>query len=174
MEDKEVWKDIIGYEGRYQVSTFGNVKSLDRLVKNYIATGKELKKIDSHGYLAVSLSCFGKIKTISVHRLVAIAFIENRENKKEVNHINGIKTDNRIENLEWVTAKENSQHAYKIGLNKVYGENLERRKRKVLHTEYGIFYDSVKEAAESTNYCRGALASALRGVKRNKTNLKYI
>jgi hypothetical protein len=109
----EVFKTIKGFEN-YEISNLGNVKSL-----NYNRTKKEklLKKCnDSDGYEVVILcNKLGK-KTLKVHRLVALHFIDNEDNKKEVNHINGIKTDNRIENLEWCTASENQIHAYKIGL----------------------------------------------------------
>lgn len=104
----EIWKDIIGYEGRYQVSNLGRVKSL-----NYNNTNKEkiLKpKKESNGYLRVNLSKNGKAKMHSVHRLVAIAYIPNPENKETVNHKNENKEDNRVENLEWMTSYENNRY----------------------------------------------------------------
>ena len=100
----EIWKDIKEYEGLYQVSNMGRVKSL-----NYNRSGKEkiMKQSFDKGYLRVGLTKNRKIKTIKVHRLVAIAFIPNVENKPEVDHINTIKTDNRVENLRFVTGIEN-------------------------------------------------------------------
>jgi hypothetical protein len=111
----EIWKDIKGYEGRYEISNLGNVRSI-RLTKSVI-----LKASDrGNGYLAVSL-CMNNIKTTkNIHSLIAQAFIPNISNKREINHINGIKTDNRIENLEWCTSSENSKHAYQIGLQRPY------------------------------------------------------
>lgn len=116
---EEIWKDIEGYGGYYQVSTLGRVRSIDRVVKgkngrDYTKKGKILKPFNFGGYLNVGL--FGTLSkpTQAVHRLVAFAFIPNPENKPCVNHINGVKTDNRLENLEWVTNYENSQHAINV------------------------------------------------------------
>lgn len=120
----EIWKDMDGYEGCYQISNLLRFKSLDRYVvcnKNIptkIVRGRILKSfLDTCGYPRVHLSKNGVRKQESVHRLVALHFIPNPENKKEVNHKNGIKTDNRIENLEWVTHSENAIHAFSTGLN---------------------------------------------------------
>lgn len=109
----EIWKDIVAYEGMYQVSDLGRVKSLKfsklRLLKN---------SFDKDGYLLVSLYKNGKQKTITTHRLVAQSFIYNKDKKPQVNHINGIKDDNRVQNLEWNTSLENIRHSYKNGLKK--------------------------------------------------------
>lgn len=127
---EEIWKDIEGYEGLYQVSNLGRVKSLSRVVvrsstRKYISNEKLLKLCsDKAGYMIVCLSKEGTHQTLKVHRLVANAFIPNPNEKKEVNHINGIKWDNRLENLEWNTTSENQKHAYSIGLNK--GANGQR------------------------------------------------
>ena len=115
----EIWKDIKGYEGLYQVSNMGRVKGIERYVKtkNGIVRHKK-EKILKQGIssrlqrksLTVILSREGVQKTFSVHRLIAIAFIPNPENKPQVNHINENPLDNRLTNLEWVTAKENANH----------------------------------------------------------------
>lgn len=120
---EEIWKDIKGYEGLYQVSNFGNVKSLDRYIinkngdKQYFP-GKYLTQGVSDNYLKVTLSKSNKQRTFRVHILVARAFIPNPENKPEVNHIDGNKKNNKVNNLEWNTRSENELHAYKNGLAK--------------------------------------------------------
>ena len=109
---EEVWRDVKGYEGLYQVSNMGLVKSLERK-NNYGRTVKEriLKPaFDGWGYLVVTLCAGGKRKNLMVHRLVCEAFNDNRDEKPEVNHINENKTDNRACNLEWSTRKENCNH----------------------------------------------------------------
>ena len=117
MDNSEVWLDIKGYEGYYQVSNFGRVKSLARVVecrKDVFVNKKEKFLSDwdcGKGYRKVKLSKDAIEKSIRVHRLVVETFLDNPEAKSEVNHINGIKNDNRIENLEWCTSSENTKHA---------------------------------------------------------------
>ena len=105
---KEEWKDIENYKGLYQVSNFGNVRNHN----------KKISQFNSKGYLCVSLYKNNQKKNLRVHRLVAQAFLENKYNKREVNHIDGNKHNNCLSNLEWVTSKENKEHAVEIGLNK--------------------------------------------------------
>ena len=110
----EEWRDVVGYEGLYQVSSEGRVKSLERKFINKIGRERYVKECflkpgaDRGGYLRVGLCDGEKRKTFKVHRLVCEAFHENPDNKPQVNHINEIKTDNRASNLEWATARENS------------------------------------------------------------------
>jgi hypothetical protein len=124
MEEIEQWKDIIEYELHYKISSFGNVKSLDRISKrkyngDKFTHGINLKPIvTKKGYLRVDLQKDSYRKSHSIHRLVAMAFIKNPENKPQVNHKDGDKTNNHKNNLEWNTNKENQIHAYKTGLNK--------------------------------------------------------
>ena len=104
---QEIWKDIEGYEGYYQVSDMGNVRSVDRYVSHthsnrLFCPGCLIKtKITKKGYEFVNLTRNGKHRTFQVHRLVALAFIPNDKGLPEINHINCIRNDNRAENLEW-------------------------------------------------------------------------
>ena len=117
----EVWKDIKYYEGIYQVSNFGNVKSLG----NSFSRKERFLKLSpqSKGYLTVVLQKNATRKMVLTHRLVAEHFIYNTESKRQVNHINGDKTDNIVENLEWVSHRENLDHAIKNNLTLKGEEN---------------------------------------------------
>lgn len=116
---EELWKDIKGYENFYQVSNLGRIKSLTGFNRGgYYKRDKILNQyITTTGYKRVDLTSNKKTKMYKVHRLIAQAFIPNSQHKKQINHINGNKLDNRIENLEWCTARENIIHAYDTGLN---------------------------------------------------------
>lgn len=121
----EIWKDIPGYEGLYKVSSFGRIKSLARKTgKNLHSYPEKLMSpvITVLGYTKITLSNNGKIKHTSVHRIVAITFIPNPENKKTVNHKDGNKQNNCVKNLEWATYVEQMYHADNTGLRKVRGE----------------------------------------------------
>lgn len=151
---EEIWKDIEGWQGYYQVSDLGRVRSLERFntltrngttFKSFIE-GKILKiSNDKVGYKIISLESSQKKfkKTYKIHRLVSIHFIPNPENKPMVNHINGIKSDNRAENLEWATAKENCVHAHENNLvESSKGEhhyNSKLTEEIVLKIKYGKF-----------------------------------
>ncbi|MFJ5713154.1 NUMOD4 motif-containing HNH endonuclease [Neobacillus sp. NPDC093127] len=124
------WKDIVGYEGLYQVSNQGDVKGLDRKgVDGRDLKGKVLKpKMNTCGYLQVNL-CKNRIKKfLYVHRLVAKAFLNNPNGFSQVNHIDGVKTNNNLENLEWVSPTTNLKHAFSIGLKSNSGESHSQSK----------------------------------------------
>lgn len=118
----EVWKDIPHYEGLYQVSNIGRVKALPRVRENH-THGRWIQpeqimatRLNKDGYEFLCLTGRnGKRKAERVHRLVALAFIPNPDNKPEVNHINCVRDDNRVENLEWVTREENNSYTSKCG-----------------------------------------------------------
>lgn len=135
---KEVWKHVFGFKGKYVISNKGRVKSLARIIRRYNAMSgcydkypvkEKILKQRVYEYPKVYLSGGDKSRPYSVHRLMAEAFIPNPENKPEINHKNGIKTDNRISNLEWCTTAENRRHAVANGLiNAPSGENHWRNK----------------------------------------------
>ena len=181
----EIWKDIQGYEGLYQVSNFGRIKSvgrfIDRLVTgNYWQEERILKPHKTkYGYLMVELRNHKKPKNFLIHRLVAIAFITNPENKPEVDHINANKTDNNVNNLRWVTAKENVRNplnmVHLIGKNhpmfgkkhseetknKMRGKNNPRA-RKVRNIETKEIFDTVTEAEKKYNLSKGCIKCAIK------------
>lgn len=121
-------KDVIGYEGLYIIDNLGNVVSLPkvqglRMHNKYKVLSQKMNK---YGYLEVALSKDGDIRTFLLHRLLAIHFIPNPKNLPQVNHINGIKNDNRLENLEWVTKRENTIHAFNHNLSNFKNDALGR------------------------------------------------
>lgn len=158
---KEIWRDIKGYEGKYQVSNLGNIKSLD-----YKRTGEEqlIKQCkDRYGYPVVLLYKNGNRKQYSVHRLVAFAFIPNPLNKPQVNHMNRNKSDNNIKNLEWCSNLENMQHAIKTGINKY--------KRKIIQYDKSMNsikeWDSIVEASNELNMTRANIIQCCRGKQKS-------
>jgi hypothetical protein len=131
----EIWKEVKGFENEYEVSNLGNLRSKDRFVKHYIEGANRFYKgqskkirLGKDGYYRCNLKKDSNRFNFRVHRLVAEAFIENKELKNYVNHINGIKTDNRVENLEWCSASENVIHAVEIGLIKTKINDIEALK----------------------------------------------
>ena len=155
---EEIWKDVDGFEKLYQVSNFGRIKSLSRIVNTSYGETRRIKERilkphkDKDGYLIVTFSINGIHTTHKIHRLVAQAFIPNPDNKPTVNHINGIKTKNNVENLEWATDLEQTLHkANVLGYDITPSKKCrEVWKRKVIRGD-GMVYDSIKEAALNNN-----------------------
>ena len=183
MEEK--WKDVKGFEGLYKISSSGKVYSYRS--KSHLATWK-----DKDGYLRCGLSNNGKKFQFSVHRLIAMTFLENSENKPQINDKNGIRNDNRVENLEWVTALENQRHKFNvlgyfpskeciqkmIEGAKRYANNPEEKKKrakkmretfskKIIDITTGIIYNSQHEASEKLNCSQGLISLVCSGIRSN-------
>lgn len=147
----EIWKDIKGYEGKYQVSSLGRIKSLYRWNGKAFYSREHIIKsyINKNGYVYIALMKNNKNKNCRLHRLVAEAFIPNPENKLQINHIDGNKQNNRVDNLEWCTASENIQHAYDNNLN-----NNDKQKIKIAQYDMNgnllNVYQSLIEASNKT------------------------
>ena len=147
--------------GNYLVYQDGRVYSINRNIFLKPA-------YDERGYLRIGLSNNGVSKTYKLHRLVAEMFIPKIQGKTQVNHINGIKDDNRVENLKWCNNSENQKHAWDNGLNK------SSYKKIVLDTNTGVFYESATELAKVLGMNRITLMGRLNGSKRPMNNYKYV
>ena len=136
-DEVEIWKDIENYEGLYQVSNFGRVRSLDRVVRRNkgfgLCKGRVLKPRLPAGYCQVSLCKQNNVSQFLVHRLVAEAFVPNPDNLPQVNHKDEVKTNNRADNLEWCTPEYNCNYG---NHNKKLSEALTGKKRKPLSEEH--------------------------------------
>jgi hypothetical protein len=178
----EIWKDVKGCEGYYQVSNEGRVRSLDRvdtklnpLTGTYsIRKGQIRKQILSNNYLSVNLCINDKRKFVRVHRMVIEAFLPNIDNKPQINHINGMKLDNRLCNLEYCTASENLLHAHKTGLATAVN------KKKITCIDTQQVFESSFKAAEWLNLTKfnntkviKRVANTLRICANGKTKIAY-
>lgn len=153
MQMQEVWRDIKGYENLYQISNFGNVKSIRR---NMVM--KQSKNV--WGYPTVSLYKDKNEKRYAIHRLVGLNFIENPLNKPEINHIDGNKENNRVENLEWCTRSENMKHSFANGLEKpvyMYGEDNVRSKAMKQYTLDGKYVQTFESGGIASRYLKDKL-----------------
>jgi hypothetical protein len=185
---EEVWKDIEGYEGLYQASTHGRIRSVNRIIyttdnKIREQPGKILSPgKNNRGYYNVVLYKNKKAKTIFIHRLIATTFIENTYNKVWINHIDGVKANNKISNLEFSTISENIKHAFKNGLNKPNRAMVGRFGRlspvsRSIHQfsisgEYIASYESITEAMIINGFKGHGISDSAKGKK--KTSNGYI
>jgi hypothetical protein len=161
----EVWLPVVGYEQYYLISDHGRLFSL---IQN-----RPLKTTANvRGYIGTSLNIIKTRKSAMVHRLVAIAFIPNPDNKKEVNHIDGNKLNNHISNLEWVTPKENVEHMWRTGLN-----SLEKMRKAIdasklvrgmiiLDSQTGVYYDTIIQASKWNDISKKRIARMIKKRKR--------
>ena len=183
--ETEEWRDVKDYEGLYQVSNFGRVRSLDREYVNSLGVKKYLKsrvfKLEyknSDGYINSTLRKDGTSRTVRVHRLVAEAFLPNPENKPQVNHKNSVRHDNSVGNLEWCTVSENMKHRFLVGNMKGKGGKSNPRSLPVINCR-GEIFDTMKEAAEKYRtkvcsigrVCRGERSTS--GKYANGTRIKW-
>lgn len=165
---KEIWKTIQDTNGKYFVSNFGNVKSIRKHLK---------KCLNGFGYLVVNIRYDGKTKTRKVHQLVGEAFL-SKEDGLVINHIDGRKINNCVDNLGYCTQSENLKHSYSIGLSKPV-INIEGRNgfsKNVIDKKTGIIYDSLTQVVrlKIVDYSYTALRAMISGQNHNKTSLNYI
>lgn len=182
----EKFIDITGFEGRYQVSNVGNIKSLERLATGGCGNRYRPERIlvngtNRHGYKTIGLWNNGKYTTKTIHRIVAIAFITNPENKRTVNHIDGVRTNNNVINLEWATDSENQKHAYEK-LNRVptflgrFGKDHVSSKPIIQTTKSGEYvaeFDSQLEAKKETGINNGSISDCCKGVRQSAGGYKW-
>lgn len=176
----EKWEKIKGFEGLYEISNLGRVKSVERLVYyNHSKTNNRHYKRNKEkilcpkivrGYNTVILSNLDIRKNMRICRLVAIHFIDNPYGKLQVNHKDGNKKNDNLDNLEWVTPSENMQHAKISGLWK---HNSTKICKKVICTKTGKVYKSIKEFAIEKNIDQSNITRALNGTYRNNHNVAY-
>ena len=175
---QEIWKDVVGYEGLYEVSNLGRIRSLDRVVAHHTAgtavrKGKMRCLSFDGNYLNVSLSRDGKTVTRRVHRVVAEAFIPNPNNYSDVDHIDCNKLNNHIDNLRWCTSADNTKYAWENGLIHqvpyrerpldVQEKQAAANRRAVIRSD-GKWYKSTTDAAKDLGVSRGAVSHVLRGL----------
>ena len=179
----EEWRDVVGWEGLYQVSNLGRVKSLPRCIEHkdgreFFYPSKVIKnqKIGT-GYRSVVLHRANIKNQYDVHRLVAETFIPNPNNLSDVNHKDGCKTNNILSNLEWCSRSDNLKHAYKNGLNRVHiDEAIKERSRPVIqHAPSGEIiaeYASARKAAKASGYNQGQISQYCRSENKKYNTYK--
>lgn len=189
--DNEIWKDIEDFEGMYQVSNKGRVKSLDRTVKQR-TNSTQVKKsrfivgsMNQKGYPLTGLTKNNIKSSFATHRLVAETFIENPESKETVNHIDGVKTNNNVDNLEWNTYKENIAHSWEIGNHSLRPDHMDfmsknsiiKNSKKVgRYTKDNVYIDSfnsIREGAEHVGINYRGVSACVNGTQLTSGGFKW-
>lgn len=172
---QEIWKSLKGVVecgDHYEVSNLGRVRSVDFIDKRgYKRKGKIMSQANHYkGYKIVSLTYMGKRKTYKIHRLVALAFIPNPENKPEVNHKDGVKHNNYVENLEWVTTSENAKHIHENELHG--GDKLTEKDKNWIRSNYTPYKSkyTYKTLAEKFNVSITTIYYVIHGRKSRSEN----
>ena len=182
---KEIWLEIPGTNGDYLASNFGRIKSVERHyihpIRGKVFVEEKIlsQMLTNYGYLRCQLS-INRVKVkYFVHRLIALAFHENKTKKPCVNHKNGIKTDNRPENLEWVTYSENNFHSYrelgKVGAKAFLGKsgNKHHASKKIYCVTLGIMYESARIAEKELGISQGSISHVCNGKRDNAEGLYF-
>ena len=169
----EEWREIEGYEGLYMVSNYGEVKGKDRFdSRGHFRKSLILKPTkNTSGYLRVTLNKLGHGKNVEIHKIVANAFIPNEDKKEEIDHIDGMRTNNRVDNLQWVTRKENQNNPITkkrrvLRMTGKVGKNSSAKKP-VVCTETGEFFWGGCEAERITGISNACISMACRGVTKS-------
>lgn len=181
----EIWRDVPGWEGMYQVSTFGRVKTMERMIKsncnNFRISEERIKEVElrKDGYTATLFCRNSKVTQYKIHRLVGIAFMPNPENKRDINHISGVRSENRLENLEWATRSENKLHGFRIGMTKptclgIFGKDHHLSKPVLkIDIETGNIierYDGLMDASRKTCLGFREISACARGKRQSYNN----
>lgn len=180
---EEIWKQVLGYEDIYEISNKGRLRRVKTKKGHSSGTIKRPFK-GTNGYMNVNMYMDNKHSNALVHRLVAIAFVPNPDNKPQVNHIDGNKLNNVAENLEWVTPKENIAHARKNGLLKESDEHIlslrigalkanKKRSKRVIRSD-GKVFESISDASRAVGVCRKSITESIKhGFKAGGYNYEF-
>lgn len=159
---EEKWRDVLGFEELYQVSSFGNVRTIKK------GEAEMSQQENRNGYMTVHLRDKGVERRAMVHRLVAEAFIPNPDGLRDVNHKNGDKSDNRVENLEWVSHSDNMTHSFRE-----LGQNVRHIVQLDLDNNFIERWNSIVEASEATGICRTDIGECCRGNRKHTKGYKW-
>lgn len=176
--ENEIWKEIPGYKGLYEVSNYGQIKSIERLEKcgnkTRIRKARILKQSLRRGYLFVSLCKNGRKENVVIHRIVSLLFIPNPNNMSEVDHIDGNKINNKVSNLRWVTAKQNSNN---LKAPNTIGKKLNKGGKAVLQFDLsGNFikeWVTAMEVERSLGFGRSSISNCCNGVLKTAFGFKW-